>query len=161
MPRQTTVDSDYVDFGEPAITSEKIEKKPSKPRGRGRTNSERKTEKHKPDMKRANTAPLSFDFHEHDGRMQAPMPEITIDGGPMVDSIHQPIQLQVNHGGLMLDVAIPSVQMERYSIMFGSVLQKPVSTNTTSSLLARRQATLDRLKTVNEELTLKVSSHVH
>jgi hypothetical protein len=49
--------------------------------------------------------------------------------------------------------------MERYSIMFGSVLQKP--TNTSSSLLTRRQATLDKLKTVNEALASKVSPHVH
>jgi hypothetical protein len=50
--------------------------------------------------------------------------------------------------------------MERYSIMFSGVLQKSGST-TTSSLLARRQATLDKLKTVNEAIASKVSPHVH
>jgi hypothetical protein len=63
------------------------------------------------------------------------------------------------YNGQMLDVDIPSIQLERYSVMFGSVLQKP--TSTASSLLARRQATLDKLKTVNEALASKVSPHVH
>ncbi len=48
-----------------------------------------------------------------------------------------------------LDIEIPDIKMERYSVMFGSVLnpQQPPS-----SLLARRQATLDRLKTINDKL---------
>ena len=59
------------------------------------------------------------------------------------------------HGGQLLDVDIPSVEMERYSVMFGNLLPKPAGMS--SSLLARRQATLDKLKTVNEALALKVS----
>lgn len=83
--------------------------------------------------------------------------------------------------GPMLDVEIPDITMERYSIMFGQVLQKPTSRNehtqitppvitrpappppslkpapdlkasaSSSSLLARRQATLGRLKTIGDE----------
>ncbi|KAF7545080.1 hypothetical protein G7Z17_g9465 [Cylindrodendrum hubeiense] len=49
----------------------------------------------------------------------------------------------------LLNVEIPSIKMERYSIMFGGVLG---TQNSSSSLLARRQATLDRLKTLNDEL---------
>ena len=79
-------------------------------------------------------------------------PQITLDGGPL--NAHP--GKKHSHGGPLLDVDIPSIEMERYSIMFGSLLQKPNVTS--SSLLARRQATLDRLKTVNEELALKVSS---
>lgn len=150
---QATVETDDVLSGGPPGTSER---KPSKPRGRGRTNSVRKTEKHKPGLKRAHTTPTNFESYEHVGRLQPPMPKITIDEGSTVNGA---IQVPSNHGGLMLDVAIPSVQMERYSVMFGSVLQKPGSSTTSSSLLARRQATLDRLKTVNEALALKVSSH--
>ncbi|KAK7403673.1 hypothetical protein QQX98_010560 [Neonectria punicea] len=51
--------------------------------------------------------------------------------------------------GPMLDVEIPNIKMERYSVMFGGVLG---TDNSSSSLLARRQATLDRLKTINDEI---------
>jgi hypothetical protein len=59
----------------------------------------------------------------------------------------------------LLNINIPTIEMERYSVMFSGVLQK--SGTTQSSLLARRQATLDKLKTVNEAIALKVSPHVH
>ncbi|KPM39808.1 hypothetical protein AK830_g6766 [Neonectria ditissima] len=52
--------------------------------------------------------------------------------------------------GPLLNVEIPSIKMERYSVMFGGVLG---TENSSSSLLARRQATLDRLKTINDEMT--------
>lgn len=52
--------------------------------------------------------------------------------------------------GPLLNVDIPSIKMERYSVMFNGVLQPQSSS---SSLLARRQATLDRLKTINSEMT--------
>ncbi|OJD20196.1 hypothetical protein ACJ73_08471 [Blastomyces percursus] len=47
----------------------------------------------------------------------------------------------------LLNVEIPEVRLERYSVMFGSVLGKPPST----TLLARRSKTLDMLKTHYEE----------
>jgi hypothetical protein len=46
----------------------------------------------------------------------------------------------------LLDVEIPRIQMERYSVMFGSLLQP----NRSSSLLVRRQGNSDRLKPLNE-----------
>lgn len=122
----------------------------SKPRGRGRTNSERKIGRKKPDMKRSNTAPQQFDLEP--SRVRPANPQITLDGGPIVDNV---IQREPSDGGLMLNVDIPSVEMERYSVMFGSLLPKTPGLH--SPLLARRQATLDKLKTVNEELALKVS----
>lgn len=64
-------------------------------------------------------------------------------------------ELQVD-GGLMLDVEIPSIQLDRYSVMFSGVLGQ-TGTESASSLLARRQATLDKLKTVNEAIEQKVS----
>jgi len=153
-PAQMTVTPgvDFVGFGEPTTS----EVRP-KFRGRGRTLSERKTKKNKPDLKRAETAPLQFDFEEN-GQQRTATPEITLEGSPLMENTHS------NHegkpyNGQMLDVDIPSIQLERYSVMFGSVLQKP--TSTASSLLARRQATLDKLKTVNEALVSKVSPHVH
>lgn len=49
-------------------------------------------------------------------------------------------------GEKFLDVEIPDITMERYSIMFGHLLQN----RSASSLLARRQATQDRLKAIKE-----------
>lgn len=49
-----------------------------------------------------------------------------------------------------LNIEIPSITMERYSIMFGTVLQPPPASHGT--LLERRQATLDRLRTINDEI---------
>ncbi|KAI5463251.1 hypothetical protein BGZ63DRAFT_330544, partial [Mariannaea sp. PMI_226] len=50
----------------------------------------------------------------------------------------------------LLDIEIPSIQMERYSVMFGNVLGTQYDP---SSLLSRRQATLDRLKTMDQNIT--------
>ena len=139
----------YVQFEESRPSSEK----PSKSQGRGRTSSEKKSKKSKPDMKRANTAPLNFDFADAN-RYHNQTPEITLEGERLSDndSTH-------TYSGGLLDIDIPSVQMERYSVMFSGVLQKSGTTH--SSLLARRQATLDKLKTVNEAIASKVSPHVH
>ncbi len=120
------------------------EKKPLRARDRGRSISERRARKDRPDVKRTETAPVHFDF-------QTPTPAITLEGEALVDDGSKPMK---NKGKSLLDVDIPDVQMERYSVMFGSVLGKPASTS--SSLLARRQATLDKLKTVNEALAEKV-----
>ncbi|RDL31443.1 uncharacterized protein BP5553_09652 [Venustampulla echinocandica] len=122
------------------------EKRP-KSRGRTRTISTRKAKTPKPDIKRANTMPNRVDAQENWQR-GTPTPEITLDGHSIESH-----QSSKNYTGQMLDVDIPTTQMERYSVMFGSVLQK--SANTSPSLLARRQATLDKLKTVNEALALK------
>ena len=48
-----------------------------------------------------------------------------------------------------LNVDIPEASMERYSIMFDGLLNCGPSA---SSLLARRQATLDKLKTINDKM---------
>jgi hypothetical protein len=48
----------------------------------------------------------------------------------------------------LLNVEIPQSSMERYSVMFGSVLQTQPSN--ASALLARRQATLRELKNISE-----------
>ncbi|KAM5348296.1 hypothetical protein ACJ41O_008120 [Fusarium nematophilum] len=53
----------------------------------------------------------------------------------------------------LLDIEIPSIKMERYSVMFNGVLQPQGSA---SSLLARRQATLDRLKTISDAIAGEV-----
>lgn len=56
-------------------------------------------------------------------------------------------------GKPLLDVSIPDVKLERYSVMFGSLLQ-PGSTRS-SSLLMRRQGNPEKLKPLNE-LSVKV-----
>ncbi|PGH31902.1 hypothetical protein GX50_05337 [[Emmonsia] crescens] len=58
---------------------------------------------------------------------------------------------QPNVSGSLLNIEIPEVRLERYSVMFGSVLDKPPS----STLLARRSRTLDMLKTHIEEEELE------
>lgn len=123
---------------------------------RGRTKSERKSKKNKPDMKRANTAPMNFELADQT-RYQNQTPEITLEGERLGDSG----STHATYSGGLLDIDIPNIHMERYSIMFSGVLQKSGSTTTSSSLLARRQATLDKLKTVNEAIASKVSPHVH
>ncbi|KAK0619799.1 hypothetical protein B0T14DRAFT_496459 [Immersiella caudata] len=50
-----------------------------------------------------------------------------------------------------LDIEIPDIRLERYSIMFSGVLN-PQGSSTTPSLLARRQATLEKLKTINDRI---------
>ncbi len=47
----------------------------------------------------------------------------------------------------LLDVQIPDVQMDRYSVMFGSLLDEQESPN----LLSRRDKTLDKLLTISDE----------
>ncbi|KAK0643560.1 hypothetical protein B0T16DRAFT_184986 [Cercophora newfieldiana] len=54
-------------------------------------------------------------------------------------------------GSGFLDVEIPDIRLERYSIMFSGVLN-PQGSSTSSSLLARRQATLEKLKTINDRI---------
>jgi hypothetical protein len=131
---------------------------PSPPPSRGRRmNSERRPKEKKPDLPRSQTIPMDFDFVKKDmlvtridgsgddadvdeqlSRHDTKAPEIKLEGGPL------------------LDVEIPTIRMERYSVMFGSLLN-PQPTASTSALLARRQATLDRLKSVNESIAELVS----
>jgi hypothetical protein len=56
--------------------------------------------------------------------------------------------LNQEHSRPFLDVDIPSIHMERYSVMFGNLLANGPSSN----LLARRSRTLGMLKTQEEEV---------
>ncbi|KAF7960428.1 hypothetical protein EAE96_000109 [Botrytis aclada] len=123
-------------------------------RSRGRSTSS-KTGK-KPDMKRSQTAPttpgLQPSFQPSTSTsIRAGTPDIRVQGPIGVEVLRS--YPKVSPEGLKLDLALPSVQMERYSVMFGDIIQKP--STTTSSLLQRRQATLDRLKSVEEALANK------
>jgi hypothetical protein len=140
----TTTGSSYTGFGEPPQTEA-----PDKTRSRGRSISSRKTKSKdtRPDVKRAHTLPQGLFNYPASGQAT---PQITLDGNPL-NAANQAGQRPLGH---TLDVEIPSIQLERYSVMFGNVLQTGNSTN--PSLLARRQATLEKLKTVNEDLVLQV-----
>jgi hypothetical protein len=59
----------------------------------------------------------------------------------------QPRQKIAPPGLSLLDVKIPDVQMERYSVMFGSLLDKQDSPN----LLSRRDRELKKLLTISDE----------
>lgn len=101
----------------------------------------------KPANKRANTAPV-YNTHkgglkDKNGRALTGPPDAFVEEAPM------------------LRVDIPTITMDRYSVMFGSVLQKGSSESQQSGLLARRQATLDKLKTVNEAIATKVCVSLH
>ena len=150
----TTIESNkYHNFSEPPPPVEEVPK--GRSRGRSISTRKTKTKTPKPDMKRANTLPVRQDFQESSGRGT---PTITLEGGPLTDH-HHALTKASGSLGHKLDVDILSIQMERYSIMFGSVLQK--QPNTSSSLLARRQATLDKLKMANDALASKVGFRTH
>ena len=97
---------------------------PVKPRTQGKLNI-------KPNVKRSQTAPLLRE------ERRSPTPPPKNEGG--YGSSARP-----NNGGgpMLLQVEIPDFAMERYSIMFGTVLQPKQP-----PLLVRRQAQLEKLKT--------------
>ena len=79
-------------------------------------------------------------------RLRKPMPRDNLESpkasqSPRVAQSPNVPELQV-WAPPTLDIDIPSVEMERYSVMFGNLLQS----ETQPSLLARRQANLDKIK---------------
>ncbi|KAJ1331610.1 hypothetical protein MN608_05070 [Microdochium nivale] len=77
-----------------------------------------------------------------------PMPSLFVDSSDVLDP-------QDKSSGL-LDVSIPSIELERYSVMFEKVLNP-----SRTSLLSRRQGALEQLKTVDEanEVSKKLAPH--
>ncbi|KAI1495653.1 hypothetical protein F5X99DRAFT_115106 [Biscogniauxia marginata] len=125
---------------EPSVTS--FQSYPeAKGVGRSETMKERKaSSRQKPVVHRSQTMPQI----ESPQREQRPRPrdlKVTDDFGRTPTTLDAGPRLR----GPMLDVEIPDVTMERYSVMFGSVLQPQPS-----SLLARRQATLQKLKSIDD-----------
>ena len=114
--------------------------------------------KHKPLVVRSNTEPImAMDSHLPPNPKRAPpqppyRPNQTAparygERSAPASGFHLP-----KSRGPLLDVEIPDITMERYSVMFGQVLDKKrMSRDQSSSLLARRQATLSKLKTINDE----------
>ncbi|KAH8802682.1 hypothetical protein F5884DRAFT_755998 [Xylogone sp. PMI_703] len=145
--------SDVLFAGSSEKSETKDEMKRSKSRSRARTVSDRKDDG-RPGMKRANTMPHDLDSDASRPDAMKVHSKSSLDTEPPVPSLHVTHSHKQNpDDSLLLNVEIPKTELERYSIMFGSVLQHeaPVSS---SSLLARRQATLEKLKTVSDALAV-------
>ncbi|KAM0277937.1 hypothetical protein ACHAQH_005481 [Verticillium albo-atrum] len=114
--------------------------------GLDRSNTERKAPKHTPIIVRSMTEPSV--------EGQASSRNGTADERGQYADI--PVPKLDNCASPFLDVEIPDIKMERYSVMFGNLLQSDASSS--SALLARRQATLDRLRTINDRIVQEEES---
>lgn len=125
---------------------------PAKPAPtRSNTQAERKVPKHKPIMIRSNTMPQNVDEPPTQPK-SAGLP------GRQGNAYRQP-QAKLPPMPSFLDVNIPDTKLERYSVMFSDVLgnphphpHPPPKQETSGSLLSRRQATLQRLKTIDDKV---------
>ncbi|KAH6856664.1 hypothetical protein B0I37DRAFT_426062, partial [Chaetomium sp. MPI-CAGE-AT-0009] len=100
---------------------------------RSHTVSGRKTPKHKPIVIRSMTM----------SQADAVVPQ------PDVPVISAAIPSASTGGAGLLNIDIPDIRLERYSVMFSGVLNP---NGTKASLLERRQATLERLKTISDRI---------
>ncbi|KAI3400667.1 hypothetical protein diail_2379 [Diaporthe ilicicola] len=142
----------HVDAGKSTITlartveiSTSSAEVPAKPTPtRSNTQAERKVPKHKPIMIRSNTMP-------HNADEPPTQPKSAGIPGRQGNAYRQP---QANPPPIpsFLDVNIPDTKLERYSVMFSDVLGHPAPKQDSSgSLLLRRQATLQKLKTIDDK----------
>ncbi|KAI1265821.1 hypothetical protein F5Y18DRAFT_29036 [Xylariaceae sp. FL1019] len=107
---------------------------------RSNTSASRKGPRHKPIVVRSQTMPLGIGNHE-------PPKEATRKKDVRFEST--PVALDTRSTlspapGPLLNVEIPDVRMERYSVMFNGVL------NSNPSLLTRRQANVQKLKPIED-----------
>lgn len=131
---------------------------PPKTPTRSNTQSERKTPKHKPIMLRSNTMPYSMEDQSPPQPKSAGPPNLRSKASEPYLRQSNPSQQTPFHQQAVpkvpplprLDVHIPDTKMERYSVMFSDVLNQGPRPEPAVSLLARRQATLERLKTIND-----------
>ncbi|KAK4231345.1 hypothetical protein QBC38DRAFT_246375 [Podospora fimiseda] len=105
----------------------------------------KKAAKHKPIITRSNTisSPSRPNFRM-DKRLDTSEPVPSLSSSPFMRSASP-------SGRGLLDIEIPDVRLERYSIMFSGVLNSNGAGRPKSTLLERRQATLEKLKTINDE----------
>lgn len=151
---------DWLHFPEPPAAMEKE-------RGWGRTKSERRPQTAKPKLARSATAPVdqpAVSTPPRETRRLEKRERVHIDS-PMQTRVEDEWAAMTPKDSQkanlpLLAVEIPTTEMERYSVMFSSLLDKKKNGTqpSTSGLLARRQATLDRLKSVNETIAELVSS---
>lgn len=150
---------DWLHFPEPPAAMEKE-------RGWGRTKSERRPQTAKPKLARSATAPVdgpAVSTPPRETRRLEKRERVPVDT-PMQTYVEDEWAAMTPRENSkverpLLAVEIPTTEMERYSVMFSSLLDKKKSGTqpSTSGLLARRQATLDRLKSVNETIAELVS----
>ncbi|KAI1210024.1 uncharacterized protein F4807DRAFT_82296 [Annulohypoxylon truncatum] len=120
---------------------------------RSNTLGTRKPPKHKPIVIRSQTMP-----YEADSPPQVPRSTSRPSEKKTEETFGRiPIALDTNQNssGPLLDVEIPNITMERYSVMFGSVLQSQ------PSLLARRQATVQKLKSIDDAVEREEENGKH
>lgn len=120
IPHRTMVGADLTQNGRPVLQKDWEVVKPSIELSRSAKNSEDQA-LHKYEASYSN----SRHFLEYDRNATKPS-FLQSDAGPL------------------LNIEIPDIQMERYSVMFGNLLEKPQSSN----LLSRRSKVLDKLKTI-------------
>ncbi|KAI0843174.1 hypothetical protein F5Y06DRAFT_82717 [Hypoxylon sp. FL0890] len=108
---------------------------------RSNTVGTRTAPKHKPLVVRSQTMPYDAESPAQGSKSKSSLNDTNQETFGRI-----PIALDTNQNsaGPLLNVEIPSITMERYSVMFGSVLQSQ------PSLLARRQATVQRLKSIDD-----------
>ncbi|KAF1948046.1 hypothetical protein EJ02DRAFT_364666 [Clathrospora elynae] len=81
-----------------------------------------------------------------------PPPRSTLDGSSTMPQLTTSkssgnISAAASNGGPLLDISLPDITMERYSVMFGNLLQP---TTNRSSLLERRQGNAEKVKLLND-----------
>ncbi|KAI1779756.1 hypothetical protein F4818DRAFT_152248 [Hypoxylon cercidicola] len=111
---------------------------------RSHTVNSRGTARHKPIVVRSQTMPYDADSSAQEAKSKPHDRKTKETFGRIPIALdHKPTS-----SGPLLDVEIPDITMERYSVMFGSVLQPQHQ----PSLLARRQATMQKLKTIDDAI---------
>ncbi|KAK1759395.1 hypothetical protein QBC47DRAFT_420373 [Echria macrotheca] len=117
---------------------------------RSNTVTNKKASKFKPTVARSRTE-SEMDNTIQETKKQMPEVMVTSARG---DSAEPSAARPALGGPGFLDIEIPDIRLERYSIMFSGVLN-PQGTATSSSLLARRQATLEKLKNINDKIAIE------
>ncbi|KAK3398164.1 hypothetical protein B0T20DRAFT_201171 [Sordaria brevicollis] len=127
---------------------------------RSNTVSGRKGPKHKPILVRSNTDLPTINGPVEPREWEQPPPPPPM---PMAlasswnDQSRSVTPSSLASAPSLLDVEIPSIKMERYSVMFSGVLnpeqQRQQRRNSKMTLLERRQATLEKLKSINDRVT--------
>lgn len=116
---------------------------------RSNTQSDVRTPRHKPLAFRSNTMP----YNKEEGLRATPESAES----NLRSKASDPYLRQANESRALppvppiprLEVRLPDTKMERYSVMFSDLLKENGKQEPAASLLARRQATLERLKTIN------------
>ncbi|PSS00627.1 hypothetical protein BD289DRAFT_479325 [Coniella lustricola] len=148
-----------------ASTSTVNLQQPPKTPTRSNTQADKRATKHKPIVLRSNTMPINSPEREpavtqtkpHVLRKKSSDPRIPVIISPHAAAERVPPVPQMPQLSL-LSVNIPDTKLERYSVMFSDVLNSAPRQDSASSLLARRQANLDRLKTVNQDTEVQVTT---